>query len=88
MNKLPIPDDSIHLSNEGYSLKKSDQARKNALKKSAKKYGSLTVMRRVNLIRNITSVPSNKKKLSKDVDYLKGVYSREKKRKSKSKLKK
>ena len=49
---LPKIDNNISLSSFGYKLSKSNKARKTSLKKASNKYGSLNVLRRVNLIKN------------------------------------
>ncbi len=76
---LPAIDTNIHLSDYGYSLHKTEKARKTSLKRASKKEGSaLPVLRRLNLIRNYTSIKSNKSKMTKDVDFLKKEYKKEK----------
>jgi hypothetical protein len=85
MQRLPKPGDNIHLSDVGYSLNKTQKQRRLSLDKASKKNGSLPILRRLNLIRNLTKKESkNKKKLTKDVNYLKKKYN-SKKTKSKSK---
>jgi hypothetical protein len=80
---LPQIDSNIHLSDFGYSLDKTDKTRKTSLKRASKKEGTLLVLRRLNLIRNYTSIKSNKSKMTKDVDFLKKEYKKEKKEKIK-----
>jgi hypothetical protein len=70
--------DDIHLSDYGYSLSNPEIKRKSSLKRASKKEGTLKVLRRLNLIRNYTAVEQNKKKMTKDVEYLKEVYNKEK----------
>jgi hypothetical protein len=79
--RLPNPsNDDVHLSDFNYYLDRADSTRYKALRKASKKHGTLKILKRVNLIRNITKNNSkNKKILSKDVEYLKKLYSREKK---------
>lgn len=84
INKLPPIDSNIHLSDFDYSLDKSDKLRKTSLKRASKSNGTLPVLRRLNLIRNYTSIKSNKSKMTKDVEFLKKEYKKEKKRKIKS----
>lgn len=85
-NTLPKLDKNISLSSFEYNLSKNDKSRKTSLKKASNKYGTLQVLRRVNLIRNYSkSIPKNYKKLSNDVDYLKKEYSKEKNKKSSKK---
>lgn len=81
---LPKPSDNIHLSDVGYAVHKSESARHRSLKRASKKNGALPVVRRLNLIRNLTrSGSKNKKILSKDVEYVKKIYKQEKKKHSK-----
>jgi hypothetical protein len=88
---LPPIDTNIHLSNYGYSLDKTEKARKTSLKRASKKEGSTLpskrlgeakllrpILKRLNLIRNYTSIKSNKTKMTKDVDFLKKEYKKEK----------
>jgi hypothetical protein len=49
----PVDNSNIHLSDYGYSLSKSKTSRKGSLKRASKKEGTLPVLRRLNLIRNI-----------------------------------
>lgn len=80
--KLPQPSKDVHLGDDGYSVRKSSSARRNALKKASSKHGSLTVLKRLNLIRNLSKNNSkNKKRLSEDVEYMKRKYKREKNKK-------
>ena len=81
---LPPIGDEFHLSDYGYTLHKSDKERKASLKRASKgEKSALPVLKRVNLIRNYTkSVPENYLKLSKDVEFLKREYKKEKKSKS------
>jgi len=88
VNLLPTPDPSgIHLSKYGYSTSKKQSQRRNSLKRTSKKYGALPVLKRLNLIRNITSTKTSEKTkkahdiMSKDVEYMKKLYSNEKERK-------
>ncbi len=83
---LPHPDpNGIHLSKYGYSTSKTQAQRRASLKKSSKKNGALPVLRRLNLIRNLTSTVTSKKTrkaheiMSKDVEFMKKIYKDEKK---------
>jgi hypothetical protein len=76
----PIDDNAIHLSDYGYTVKKSEKQRKASLSRASSKEGTLQVLRRLNLIRNYTAVDKNKKKMSKDVEFLKLKYAKEKKK--------
>jgi hypothetical protein len=50
---LPQPGQGYHLSKFGYSLSHKKSSRQSSLKAASKKYGTLPVLKRVNLIRNI-----------------------------------
>jgi len=77
---LPPIQHDISLRKYGYSLQKPAKSRTNSLKRASKAYGSLKVLRHVNLIRNYSrSVPVNYKKLSTDVEVMKKEYKRSKK---------
>jgi len=82
---LPKPDKSNTLSRYNYSLTHNTQSRQTSLKSASKKYGTLPVLKRLNLIRNLTVPEQNKKKLSQDVEFMKRVYAREKTRRNKIK---
>ena len=76
---LPQPDDAYHLSKFGYSLSEKRNSRQSSLKAASKKYGTLQVLKRVNLIRNITnSQNENKNKLSSDVKFMKDLFNKQK----------
>ena len=81
---LPKPDDQVHLSKFGYSLDKNQKTRQGSLKRASKKIGTIPVLKRVNLIRNITNpnLTKNKHKLDMDVKFLSRMYKDEKKKKS------
>ena len=83
--RLPQPSGNMHITDFGYKLNNNTDTRRRALQLAIRKHGSLTVMKHINLIRNLTDIPKNRKKLSDDVEYLKNVYSRDKKRKNRSK---
>ena len=79
LKRLPKPSNEIHLADDGYAVHKSDLSRHRSLKRASKKNGTLTVMKRLNLIRNLTKKGSkNKNVLSRDVNYLKKIYRKEK----------
>ncbi len=81
-NILPKISGNVHLSDYGYTLKNKEKSRKTSLKRASKEEGTLTTLRHLNLIRNYTkSVPKNYKKLSKDVEFLKKEYAKEKRSK-------
>ena len=75
MNRLPKPSQETHLANTGYELRKSQKQRRQSLDVASKKNGTLPVLKRLNLIRNLTKRGTvNKKKLTKDVEYMKTKY--------------
>ncbi len=84
---LPQPDDQNHLSKYGYSLTKNQKKRQGSLKRASKKFGTLPVLKRVNLIRNITNptLTKNKHKLDSDVKFLSRIYKNEKSKKNSKK---
>jgi hypothetical protein len=78
---LPKPDTKYHhLSKYGYKLSSKKETRHTSLKRASKKYGTLPVLKRVNLIRNITNpqLTKNKKKLDSDVKFMTQIYNKEK----------
>ena len=76
---LPPISDDISLSRYGYSLSKNDKKRKTSLNKASKKHGTLTVLRRINLIRNYSKAQKkNYQVLSEDLEYTKKKYKKEK----------
>ncbi len=76
---IPKPGDEYHLSKFGYSLTNKKSSRQSSLKAASKKYGTLPVLKRVNLIRNITNPEyETKKKLTADVKFMKDLYKKEK----------
>jgi hypothetical protein len=83
---LPKPNRSIHLSKYGYTTSKKESTRKLSLNKASAKMGSLPVLKRLNLIRNLTRPELEVKKvLSKDVEYMKEIYKKEKVRQTRAK---
>lgn len=87
---LPQPDvNGIHLTKYGYSTSKKQSQRRTSLKRTSKIHGALPVLKRLNLIRNITSTTTSSKTkkahdvMSKDVEYMKKLYAKEKKSKTK-----
>jgi hypothetical protein len=91
---LPRPDPNVHLSKQGYDIHKPATERHASLKRSSKKYGTLPVLKRLNLIRNITSTKTSAKTnkaheiMSSDVEYMKKLYSHEKRVQSRQQSKK
>jgi len=85
VNLLPTPNpNGIHLSKYGYSTSKKQSKRRESLKRSSRKHGALPVLRRLNLIRNLTSVRTSEETkkshdiMSKDVEFMKKMYEGEK----------
>ena len=77
---LPKPDPEYHhLTKYGYKLTNKESTRHDSLKRASKKYGTLPVLKRVNLIRNITNpqLKENKKKLTSDVNFMSQLYAKE-----------
>lgn len=66
----------------GYKVSLPFTRRKEALDNAVKIHGALSVLRRLNLIRNYTAEIDNKARLSRDVDYLKSTYAAAKPSKS------
>jgi hypothetical protein len=90
-NLLPQPDTKYHhLSKYGYKLSSKKELRHNSLKKASKRYGTLPVLKRVNLIRNITNpqLKKNKNKLASDVKFMTQLYNKEKRNIERQKSKK
>jgi hypothetical protein len=76
---LPALGNELHLSKYGYSLKDAKQARQQSLKKASKKFGTLKVLKRTNLIANYSQWnDKNYKKLRQDVEFLKDEYATDK----------
>lgn len=88
---LPKPDiskDAIHLSKYGYKVKSPEKIRRLSLKRASKKNNKLEILRRLNLIRNITKKNTEtKRKLTRDVEFMKTLYKKEKKKSTKTKNK-
>jgi hypothetical protein len=83
---LPSLKDKGALRKYGYSLKKSSENREIALKKAAKKDGSLEIIRRLNYIRILSkSRPIAYKKYTKDIKYVQNIRKKEKTKKIKLK---
>jgi hypothetical protein len=84
--RLPSIKNSGQLRSVGYSTHKSVAQRRASLKKASKKYGTLPVLRRLNLAHNYQKVsnPEAYKKMDEDVKFLSREYAKQKK-KTKSK---
>ena len=73
--KLFVIKDGGLLTKEGYSLKKSQNARKISIRKASRKKGMLSVLRHLNAIRTLQkSNPENYKKLDADVKFIQKKY--------------
>lgn len=77
---LPKLDSNIHLTKYGYNIHKSENRRHNALRLASKDFGLLPVLRRINLIRNYQANQDIKNIFSQDVEYMKKMYSKYKKK--------
>lgn len=71
---LPPLGKDISLSKSGYKVKNSEQTRRSSLKRASKKYGTLPVLRRLNLVRNYQKNTSAEKVLTKDVNYMSDMH--------------
>jgi len=81
---LPKLGNKLHLSNYGYELKQNAKNRRASLSRASSDNNPITVLRRLNLIRNYTAVEKNKAKLSSDVKWMSNKYTKSKSRKSKN----
>ena len=75
---LPRPDDLVHLTKYGYSIRQSETNRRAALREASRKNGTLLVLQRLNLLRNYQPVPENKEIFTDDVEFMKEMYAKEK----------
>lgn len=69
--KLPPLSDDFHLRTYGYSIKKSELSRHNALRRAIHATDILFVLRRLNLARNKQSTVAAKKIMTSDIEWLK-----------------
>ena len=68
---LPPLKDNHFLTKHGYSLSKSFEDRKKALKKAIKENGSLSVLKHLVLVRNYSkSIKKNYDKYTKDIEFI------------------
>lgn len=75
--QLPKPRKQNSLRKHGYSTEKADKTRKTSLKRAAKEYGTVPVIRRLNLARNLQSNKTSgtaKRKMSRDIKWLSEQY--------------
>ena len=73
--KLFVIKDGGLLTKEGYSLKKSQSARRASIRKASREKGMLSVLRHLNAIRTLQkSNPENFKKLDADVKFIQKEY--------------
>lgn len=78
---LPELNKKVSLKKHGYRVKKSASSRQQSLRKASRAYGTLPVLRRINLIRNYSKKYKDKYKImSNDVEYMKHQYADEKKK--------
>lgn len=74
---LPKPSKEISLSKYGYSTQKTETKRRASLRAASRDLEDpLVVLRRLNLIRNYQADPATKRKMSKDVTYMKQEYAK------------
>ncbi len=77
---LPEVNKKVSLRKHGYRLNRSKNERRRSLSRASRSYGTLPVLRRVNLIRNYSKKYKEKyQTLSNDVEYMKDKYAHEKK---------
>lgn len=76
---LPKLNHTISLTKYKYHIKETTAVRQKALRDAIKEYGTLKVLRRLNLIRNYQSNPKIKKRFDKDVLYVEMLYEKVKK---------
>jgi hypothetical protein len=72
---LPKPSKFMSLTKFGYKTSKKQRSRHTSLKKASKRYGKLSVLRHINLIRNLQK--NNKpihKTMSSDVKFMSRYY--------------
>ena len=67
----------IHLSTYGYSIGQNESERRNALSDASKKNGALSVLKRLNLLRNYLTVEKDKEVIAGDIEFMKEFYTRE-----------
>lgn len=89
---LPEIGDKVSLRKFGYSVHNSQSDRRDALDKAVKKFGSLEVLRHLNLIRNYQANDAQgdrvAQKMGKDIEYLSKVHKKTKKSKKRKHTKK
>ena len=75
---LPPLKDNHFLTKHGYSLSKSFEDRKKALKKAIKENGSLSVLKHLVLVRNYSkSIKKNYDKYTKDIEFVQALRKKE-----------
>lgn len=79
---LPKPSKDASLGKYGYKVHNKASSRRRSLKRASKKYGTLPVLRRLNLIANYTADVENKQRMRSDVKHLQNVYAQEKRHSS------
>lgn len=75
---LPKPGNEIRLHEFGYKLSKPQRSRRRSLARASSRHGSLKVLRRVGLLRNLTGEKANKAKFSSDVNWMSQYHSKHK----------
>lgn len=71
---LPALNDDMSLTRFGYAVHSSDTNRHRALREASDVYGTLPVLRRLNLVRNYSAPVDNKATLSRDVKYMSALH--------------
>lgn len=74
---LPKPGEEVSLEAFGYSTHQPTSIRHNALEKASNKFGSLPILRRLNLLRNYQAHPAAKKVMSADVEFMSALHAKE-----------
>ena len=80
---LPKPSEDVSLEAFGYGTHQPTHIRHKALEAASKKFGSLPILRRLNLLRNYQAHPAAKKVMSADVEFMSVLHARRVSRKSK-----
>lgn len=71
---LPKVTNEISLRKSGYTIRENDQKRHNSLKKASREHGTLTVLKKLNLVRNYNKNKKAEAILSRDVNYVSDMY--------------
>lgn len=73
------PESKIQLTKYGYSIKKSDAERRAALMAAIKDHSTISVLKKLDQLKNFQPIKENKDVISKDAEYLQKIYSTTKK---------